>query len=350
MSLGSRFRRHSGIHAFRLMLVALLLLCSLVISGSRTGALAQDAPPADTATCVAPEVPPGTPEDMGDMGGMDMEMATPADDAAAPEEPVVPTGTPVDDQATIDAVTAAATNIQSCLAEGNALGALSLTTSEFRMSQFGTDNIYTIAAMLEGYTPAPIGTVNGVYQYEDGSLGIDYTSAEGKQLTHTLDVFIEQDGAWLLNAEYELPAQSKLDTTTITVVLGTPENEFSLTVEPASFSASPATNFTVYNNGTMEHEFIILQVPEGFDPASLTNPQGPEDLPADVTFVGATWVAPGEVGSALFEGLEPGNYVGYCFIPLEDGTTHAQNGMYMAFTITEAVDLDVPDVVGSPAG
>jgi hypothetical protein len=134
------------------------------------------------------------------------------------------------------------------------------------------------------------------------------------------------------------------------VTLGTADNEFAMVVEPASFPASPATNFLIYNNGTMEHEFIILQVPDGFDPASLTAPASPADLPADVTFVGATFAEPGQVTSALFEGLQPGNYVGYCFIPLEDGTTHAQNGMYMSFTITEPVVIDVPDVVGSPAG
>jgi hypothetical protein len=335
------------------MLAALLVLCSLVISGSGTATLAQDATPATAtaATCVAPDVPPGTPEDMSAMGGMDMDMATPADSAATPEQeaPAPPSGTAVDDQATIDAVTAATNNISACLSEGNALGALALTTSNFVMTQFGTDNIYTAASFLEGYVPGPITKVNGVFQYDDGSVGIDYNSAEGMQVLHALDVYVQQDGAWLLDASYELPAQSDLDTSSITVTLGTADNEFAMVVEPASFAASPATNFVIYNNGTIEHEFIVLQVPEGFDPATLTNPQSPADLPADVTFVGATFAAPGQVTAALFEGLQPGNYVGYCFIPAEDGATHAEHGMYMAFTITEPVVIDVPDVVGSPA-
>jgi uncharacterized cupredoxin-like copper-binding protein len=334
-----------------MLLVAALLLCTLFVGGSSAYVLAQDASPEASptgATCVAPEGPPGTPEPMTDMTG---DTASPAAEEATPAEapPAPPTGTPVEDQAVIDQVTAAASNIAACLTEGNYLGALSLTTSNFRLSTFGTDNIYTVATFLEGYVPGSITEVHDVVQLDGGAFGIDYASHEGKAVYHTFDVFVDVDGTLMLDSSYELEPETSLDSQTITVVLGTAEDEFAMTVEPASFAVEPATAFLTANNGTMGHEFVILQVPDGFDPASLTNPSGPDDLPDGVSYLGSTYLEPGQTGTLLFEGLEPGNYVGYCFIPLEDGMTHAQNGMYAAFTITAPVDLGIPDVVGTPA-
>ncbi len=351
MIFGSRFRWHSGASASRMLLVAALLLCTLFVRGSGANALAQDASPEASppgATCVAPEVPDGTPEPMFDLTG---DTASPAAEAPPPVEatPAPPTGTPVVDQAVIDQVTAAASNIAACLSEGNYLGALSLTTSNFLMTYFGTDNIYTAATFLEGYVAGPITEVHEVVQLDEGAYGIDYVTLEGKTVYHTFDVFVEVDGTLLLDSSYDLEPETNLDSQTITVVLGTAENEFAMTVEPASFAVEPATGFFTTNNGTMGHEFIIVQVPDGFDPASLLNPESPDDLPEGVTYLDGIYLEPGQSGTLLFEGLEPGNYVGYCFIPLEDGMTHAENGMYAAFTITAPVDLGIPDVVGTPA-
>lgn len=350
MTFGSRFRRHSGVSASRMSLVVALLLCTLFVSATGANAIAQDATPEASpaaAACVAPDVPEGTPEPMDEMMGMDMASpeASPAVEEAAPTPP---TGTLVEDQAVIDEATATVNNIWACVNEGNYLGAAALTTANYRLTEFGTENLYTVAALLEQFElSGTVQEVLNVYQYDDGSVGVDYQIISGIQVSRTLDIYVEEDGSWKLDADYDLAPETDLDSQTIGVKFGTADNEFVFEVAPAEFAAEPATIFQATNVGALEHEFVLLQVPEGFDPATITNPQGPP--PEGVSFVGAFFLQPGQTGDLLLEGLQPGNYVAYCFLPIGDGTTHADAGMFLPITVTEPVDLGIPDVVGTPA-
>jgi uncharacterized cupredoxin-like copper-binding protein len=281
--------------------------------------------------------------------------ASPAEASPAAEEaaPTPPSGTLVEDQAVIDEATAAVTNVYACLGEGNFLGALALTTDNFRLSLFGTTNLYTAAAIAEqwfaDYTET-ITEVNAVYDNGDGSLSIDYQTLGGKQVFHYLDVLVQEDGVWKFDASFDLSPETDLDTVSVGVKFASEEDELVIEISPASIEALPAALFQITNTGDWGHTFELLKVPDGFDPASLTHPDPAAELPEGVEYLGGTFLEPGQSGEVLFEGLEAGSYVIYCYVEAPDGETHADKGMYTTLTITEPVEIEVPDVVGTPAG
>ena len=351
MTFGSRFRRQSGTHVRGLSIVVALLVCSFFVSGLRANVLAQDATPA-TVACAAPEVPPGTPEPMEEemVASPEADEASPVAEEAAPTPP---SGTLVEDQAVIDAATAAVSNVYACLTEGNILGALALTTDNFRESVIGAANLYTAAALaepwFEGFSET-ITVVNGVYDNGDGSLSVDYQTIDGKQVYHYLDVLVEEDGVWKFDATFDLTPETDLDKLSIGVNFATADDELVIEIARPEFEATEATLFQVTNTGDWGHNFVLISVPDGFDPASLTHPESPATLPEGTEFLGSIDLEPGQSGAALFEGLEPGSYVIYCYVEAPDGETHADKGMYVPFTVLPPIELDIPDVVGTPAG
>jgi uncharacterized cupredoxin-like copper-binding protein len=342
-----------------LAFVVALLLCSLFVSASRSTVLAQDATPEASPAgtpCVAPDVPPGTPEPMEEEMTASPE-ASPAEASPVAEEPAPepPVGTLVEDQAVIDEAEGFISNLFACINEGNYLGALAQTTDNFRETFVGTTNLYTAAAIVEEFLAGEEGTETiteflGVYDNGDGSLSVDYQTAAGKQIFRYFEVLVQEGEEWKLDASFTLNAETDLDTISVGLKFASETDELVFEIAPASIEAMPATIFQVTNTGDWGHSFTLVKVPEGFDPASLTHPDPSADWPEGVEEIGGIYLEPGQAGEALFLDLEPGSYVIYCWVEAPDGETHADKGMYTTFTITEPVEIEVPDVVGTPAG
>jgi hypothetical protein len=286
-----------------LSIVVALLVCSFFVSGLRANVLAQDATP-DASPAGDACAPVGGEEE-----------ATPEASPVAEEAPV---GTPVDDQAVIDAATAVVSEAWDCV------------------NEFGLTSTFT--------------SVASVVSYDDGSLGVDYQVATGsKQVERFLDVLTDEAGTWTITDRSLLTPETDLDSTSIGVNFATADDELVIELARAELEASEATLFQITNTGDWDHNFVLVSVPEGFDPATA----GHFDIaapPEGTTVEGGISLASGEAGAALFEGLAPGSYVVYCVAEAPDGETHADKGMFAPLTITEAVPLDIPDVVGTPAG
>jgi uncharacterized cupredoxin-like copper-binding protein len=106
---------------------------------------------------------------------------------------------------------------------------------------------------------------------------------------------------------------------TVNVTMGSPE-EYSLVPEPVE-SADGALTFTVVNEGTIEHEMVVIKTDEGA--ANLAT-----DGEADETgAVDEITLAAGESGDLEVD-LEPGAYALVCNLP-----GHYANGMYADFTV-----------------
>ncbi len=353
MSFGLRSRRRStasGVSLFAALLMVLMLAVSSV-----PAALAQDATPAAEGECIAPEVPEGTPEPMPEMGGspeaMDMASpeASPAASPAAEEPPMPPTGEVVEDEDVIDEASAGILNIYACFNEGNFLGGAALLTEKIRIEFTGSANVYTAAAALEGFlgdNTFDDVTIKEVLDLGDGRLAVDNSVTLGKQRSRTLDVLVEEDGFLKLDETYELAPETTENSVTVGLQAATDESEYAFALTPASIPAQPAVIIHLFNIGEMEHEAVIFQTPEDFDPISLLEAEGPEDLPEGVEFIGAGFVPVGGTTDLLLVDLEPGTYTIYCFIPAPDGEPHAAKGMITQLTITEAADVDVPDISG----
>ena len=101
----------------------------------------------------------------------------------------------------------------------------------------------------------------------------------------------------------------------------------------------------VTNEGDENHELAILKLPEGMtadayrammmapadatpDAAATPDP----DAPQPTAVGGIKALGPGLSGWVVAD-LEPGEYVAVCFIPDENGTSHAMLGMISGFTV-----------------
>lgn len=84
-------------------------------------------------------------------------------------------------------------------------------------------------------------------------------------------------------------------------------------------------------------EIALLQVPEGFDPATFSLADFDGELPEDVTPVGAYSLDAAGVEGAVFEGLEAGSYV-----------VAATNGESFVIVLTEPAAVEVPDIFATP--
>jgi uncharacterized cupredoxin-like copper-binding protein len=106
---------------------------------------------------------------------------------------------------------------------------------------------------------------------------------------------------------------------TVPVTMGSPE-EYSLVPEPAEVAAG-AVSFEVVNEGTIEHEMVVVKTDKGA--ANLaTDGEADETGAVDEIVLGA-----GESGDLKVD-LEPGTYALVCNLP-----GHYEEGMYADFTV-----------------
>jgi uncharacterized cupredoxin-like copper-binding protein len=296
-----------------LAMVRLLALSFAVLAllaggfAQRATVSAQDASPTAAGPCVAPELPPGTPTPEEDLGGMDM-------------------GSPV-------AEPAAAQNIVNCLNSGNYTGTVALFTENMVMGLTGgSSNPYDAVANLEGTVFSDFQT-GEVLTYSDGGLSIEVSYLQGQHQFVAETWWLVQDGEyWKLDGFDYLMPEPEGDTAVVGVALGSPENEYALIPNAASVVQPEVLIFHATNGGQELHELIVVQLPEGADPAGLLDGSVPED---QINFIGAVDdIAPGEAKDLALVGLPAGTYTLLCFYPSPDGTPHVALGMVATFEVT----------------
>jgi hypothetical protein len=112
---------------------------------------------------------------------------------------------------------------------------------------------------------------------------------------------------------------------------------------PEELSTGP-TSFELSNDGEELHELVLVRKNDGVTATAeelLALPE--EEALAQVTPVGApAFAAPGEA-DYLVADLEPGDYIGVCFVPVgttseeappPEGPPHALQGMVLEFTVS----------------
>ena len=335
----SEFLEHRSPVAGRLKMTACAVAAALSLGlGAGSAALAQDATPAASTpapTCNAPALVPGTPSTGATPGMGDMGMATP-DAAATPE------ATPAD-EATGAEIAAAAQAIADCANAGDYEGLVALTTQHFLETTFGVSNPYDAVEGLKGQsqTFGDFKTSNPV-TYADGSAGIDTTYMQTKFQAIAEHWTLVKDGDyWKIDATEMMTPITDLDSAVVGVDLAGAKDDktgkYVYTITPAreSTTASPALFFHARNleEGAEDHELVVLQLPEGADPAGLFD----GSLKAsDITLIGQISVVAGTEQDMLLVGLPAGTYTMADFITGPDGVSHAQEGMIATFTVDPA--------------
>jgi hypothetical protein len=335
----SRRPRQRGIGGPLAMVRLLALSCAvlaLLAGGFAQSATvrAQDATPEAAGPCVAPELPPGTPTPEEDMGGMDMGSPVADQPVAEPEPEASPeAGTPAD-EATAAAAAEAAQNIVNCLNSGNYTGTVALFTEDMVAELTGTGNPYDAVLVLEGTVFTDFQT-GEVLTYSDGSLSIEVSYFQSQYQFVAETWWLVQDGEfWKLDGFLYLMPEPEGDTAVVGVALGAPDNEYALIPNAPSNVQTEVLIFHATNGGQELHELVVIQLPEGADPAGLLDGSIPED---QITFIGAVDnIAPGEAKDLALVGLPPGVYTLLCFYPSPDGTPHAALGMVASFEVTAA--------------
>jgi uncharacterized cupredoxin-like copper-binding protein len=100
--------------------------------------------------------------------------------------------------------------------------------------------------------------------------------------------------------------------------------KYYLTVTPASVKAGPTT-ITFKNQGTMEHEVVVLKTDT---PADKLKVGANHEVSEDASVGEDSETKPGKTKSTTID-LKPGNYVLTCNIE-----RHYEKGMFTAFTVT----------------
>ena len=100
--------------------------------------------------------------------------------------------------------------------------------------------------------------------------------------------------------------------------------KYYLTVTPASVKAGPTT-ITFNNQGTMEHEVVVLKTDT---PADQLKVGANHEVSEDASVGEDSETKPGKTKSTTID-LKPGNYVLVCNIE-----RHYEKGMFTAFTVT----------------
>jgi uncharacterized cupredoxin-like copper-binding protein len=335
----------------RMLVVVLALLLSLPFAAMSAVADHHGTPEATPVggQCVAPEIPPGTPTPMEDMmGDMGMEdpAATPdADDHAGMAMDATPEGEdegmalppvqePFAGEPASEEVAAAAeeafNNLVNCANAGMWLEFGALHTPSGLMEECGTDNIYDTEMCMSGLPGAiTLISADNAQVLDDGRIAIDVTFSIGSWLIAQQQVFVEEGDFLLADTVVDLVPEAPAGATEIDVELVDYAFEMSDTTAPAGDIV-----FNVTNTGAEPHELVMLSLPEGVEIMDLLESED-DSLFAQITFYGAVWAMPGESGTLVLTGMEPGTYTVVCFIPTAEGVPHVVEGMIAEFEVTE---------------
>lgn len=109
--------------------------------------------------------------------------------------------------------------------------------------------------------------------------------------------------------------------TTVNVALGTAENEYALTPDPAEAPAGTVT-FAAANDGKLEHEMVVVKTDKGAANLGMDNGEADETGAIDEIVLAA-----GESGDLTVD-LAAGKYALVCNLP-----GHYAAGMFADFTV-----------------
>ena len=317
-----------------------LAVCAVVLAltaGNGFTAVAQDATPA-AASCVAPELPPGTPTPMepmtpdatpaGVMAGM--EMASPEAAAMADTVEQATPGTTADDgtpaaDVTAERVIAAAKNLIACLSTGDYLGFAALSTPDYLLTGFGTSNPYDLPLFMEDFPPIEVRDIGDAQTHPDGRLSVDVTTVlGGTQVDRFRAYFVDENGTLLLDEEVSLPianADGEVEATML---------DFAFDLSQDTVPAGSLVAFTLPNKGQYPHEFAVVRLPEGVTIEQVLSDPSLED---QIQFLGGAYAEPGDTAYLGLANLEPGTYTAVCFVDIPYGIPHVMRGMIAEFTV-----------------
>ena len=263
--------------------------------------MGQDATPVGTPIgpdmCVAPT----TTAPVLATPASDVTMATPVADEVA--DSIV-----VEDEAVIAEVTAVIENRYACFNEGRGEAFVALFTEQGRMAAFGEIDPVDLAAQIEAMsTMVQAGEIEiiDVYDFGDGTLGVDYQVQVGQQIFHFVDALVNQNDAWLVDGREIAPPETDLDTATASVESTPTEDGVTVEVSPTPVMTQPAQRLMFINSGDTIHTLVVLQ---GGDAATITD-LDLTNLPEGMTYVGGGVAGAGEISETMFVDLEPGTYV-----------------------------------------
>ena len=230
---------------------------------------------------------------------------TSASPAASPAAGAL--ATPVSDEAVIGSATTALKTYYGCLSETSTRG---------------------------NYEELTVGNVSAL---ENGNLLVDHQVKLGKQVLASRATLVESNGEWAVASQTAISPKTDLDMVTLSIKVA----DGAVEASPPSAEAKSAVSFHGVNSEKSAQTFVLLSVPEKFDPKSMTA-FDPAALPDGVTLVGELPVAAGAEGDALFVGLEPGTYAAYA--AGADGTLATG----AVFALTAPAKLDVPSIFATP--
>lgn len=308
--------------------------------GSGATVRAQDATPAASPTAAECDAPgldmttAATPFASPEAEPSGAEAASPvAETTPEPEDE----GTPAEG-ADADEIIAAVQNIIACVNSGDAEGAVSLMTDNFIQSEFGATSQAEAVQALQGFSFGDV-TVTNPRTYDDGSVSADVAFMETKyHLAGWTLHMLQEDGYWKIDDQGLFTPEFEGDAAVVGVNLGettADDGTTTYTIEPNAPTVAQSEVLVLHgiNAGQVDHEIVVLRLPEGADPKGLLDGSISE---SDVEFIGQISLAPGEEGDMVLEGLEPGVYTLACFFPTEDGSPHAAHGMIAQIEVQPA--------------
>jgi len=293
---------------------------------------AQESTPA--ITCVAPDLPPGTPSPIPEEGGPPPATeGTPEGGAEAEHDmtgmeegspEAVDEGVSADDAIAGTAI-AAVENFAGCITGGDAEGVAALVTSNYLLAQTGSENPYNLVANF-GFAPVTIETVGDVWTHEDGRVSVDVQYAgffAPGSLLHERWFLVDDGGVLKVDEAVGMlyPADQVAQAELV---------DYGFVLSQSTFVAGQSIAFELTNTGTEPHEMAIAQLPEGGTIEQAFSGEIPFE---EINFVGVGFADPGQTGYLATTGLEAGSYTIVCFIPSPDGTPHFVKGMVGEFDV-----------------
>ena len=178
-----------------------------------------------------------------------------------------------------------------------------------------------------GQEPLTLGGLAST-EVSDASASTEGTLFLGTSGTPQRFRLIRDHGVWKVDASEQRTGPIPSGVTAVDLVL----TEYTFHFDERAIT-SGGLAFNVVNNGEVQHEVRLANVPEGLD---LEEAARAEEEPAGVEPLGGTLgpVDPGAGTTILFiEPLGPGRYAMFCFVETADGTPHAELGMIAEFTV-----------------
>jgi ketosteroid isomerase-like protein len=176
-----------------------------------------------------------------------------------------------------------------------------------------------------------VGAIRNILETETGaSATVDFASGLGissEDLT-----FVLQGGIWIATSSQPGSGEVAEGTALVDLML----KEFAF-IYDADAVASGDFAFKVTNNGTQEHEVLLVQLPGEISTPDLVDAIANSDENSPPPFEDFGFLGVFEPGTtrtaALAHPLDEGYYALVCFLPDTDGVPHAFKGMVSEFTV-----------------